>query len=127
VYHDHPLSSHFLITRTYHKIRNQYYWINQYDSLKNHTRSCSKYAQFNVQRQKKPGLLQLETPLHEVFEILQMNFWKAPICSSGCNYYLLVITDRLSKYVLTRALPSATAKDTAEMLHKDIILKYGCI
>jgi hypothetical protein len=95
--------------------------------MKNHIRSCTKRAQYYVQRQKKPGLLQPETPLHEVLGILQISFRKATIRSSGGNRYVLVITDCLSKYVFTHALPSATANDTAEMLCEDIILKHGCI
>jgi hypothetical protein len=47
-YNDHPLSGHSVITRTYHKIRNQYYWIDLYDSVKNHIRSCATCAPFNV-------------------------------------------------------------------------------
>jgi hypothetical protein len=50
-----------------------------------------------------------------------MDFWKAPIRSSGGNHYVLVIIDRLSIYVSTRALSSATAK----MLYEDIMLKHG--
>jgi hypothetical protein len=88
--------------------------------VRNHIRSCITRAQFNLQRQKKPSLLQPETPPREVFEILQMDFCKAPIRSSGSHHYVLLITDRLSKYVFTRALPSATATETAEMLYKNI-------
>jgi len=98
-----------------------------YDSIKQYIRSCTECARFNVQRQKKPGFLQQEQPPDGVFEVLQMDFWKAPVRSNNGNQYVLIITDRLSKYVFARALPSETAKDAAEMLYEDIILKHGAI
>jgi hypothetical protein len=126
-YHDHPLSGHFGVNRTYNKIKDKFYWFQMLDTIKKYIRSCTQCAKFNVQRQKKPGLLQKEPPPEGVFEIMQMDFWKAPIRSSDGNQYVLIITDRLSKYVFARALPSETAKDTAEMLFEDIILKHGAI
>ncbi|CAF4574062.1 unnamed protein product [Rotaria sp. Silwood1] len=127
LYHDHPMSGHFGVTRTFHKVREEFFFPRMYDHIKRYIRSCSACAQFNVQRQKKPGFLQCELPPDGVFEIMQMDFWKAPVRSSNGNQYVLIITDRLSKFVFARALPSATAAAAAEMLLEDIILKHGSI
>ncbi|CAF2268986.1 unnamed protein product, partial [Rotaria magnacalcarata] len=126
-YHDHPLSGHFGVIRTYNKIKDKFYWVKMLSSTKQYIRSCTQCAQFNVQRRKKPGLLQKEPPPEGVFESMQMDFWKAPIRSSDGNQYVLIITDRLSKYVFARALSSENARDAAEMLFEDIILKHGAI
>jgi transposase InsO family protein len=126
-YHDHPLSGHFGVNRTYNKIKDKFYWFQMLNTIKQYVRSCTQCAQFNVQRQKKPGLLQKEPPPEGVFEIMQMDFWTAPIRSSDGNQYVLIITDKLSKYVFARALSSEHAKDAAEMLYEDIILKHGAI
>ena len=127
IYHDHPMSGHFGLNRTYKKIRDKFFWIRMYDNIKEYIQSCKECAQFNVQRRKKPGFLQQEAPPEGVFEIMRIDFWKAPIRSSNGNQYVLVITDRLSKYVFARATPSATAKEAAAMLFEDIILKHGSI
>ncbi|CAF3133865.1 unnamed protein product [Rotaria socialis] len=58
---------------------------------------------------------------------MQMDFWKAPIRYSDGNQYVLIIIDRLSKYVSARALSSENARDAAEILFEDIILKHGAI
>jgi hypothetical protein len=58
---------------------------------------------------------------------MQMDFWKAPVCSSNGNQYVLIITDRLSKFVFARALPSATGAAAAEMLLEDVILRHESI
>ena len=127
LYHDHPMSGHFGINRTFHKVRDQFFFPRMYDFIKRYIRSCTTCTQFNVQRRKKPGLLQQELLPDGVFEIMQMDFWKAPVRSSNGNQYVLIITDRLSKLVFARALPSATAATAAEMLLEDIILKHGSI
>ncbi|CAF4537834.1 unnamed protein product, partial [Rotaria sp. Silwood2] len=126
-YHDHPLSGHFGVNRTYNKIKDKFYWFQMLNSIKQYLRSCAQCAQFNVQRRKKSGLLQKEPPPEDVFELMQMDFWKAPIRSSDGNQYVLIITDRLSKYVFARALSSENARDAAEMLFEDIILKHSAI
>ncbi|CAF2143978.1 unnamed protein product [Rotaria magnacalcarata] len=126
-YHDHPFSGHFGVNRTYNKIKDKFYWFNMLNTIKQYIRSCTQCVQFNVRRQKKPGLLQKEPPPEGAFEVMQMDFWKSSIRSSDGNQYVLIITDRLTKYVFARALPSENAKDAAEMLFEDIILKHGAI
>ncbi|CAF1632544.1 unnamed protein product, partial [Didymodactylos carnosus] len=126
-YHDHPMSGHFGVNRTYNKIKGKFFWFQMYDTIKRYVRSCTECARFNVQRKKKPGFLQQEQPPDGVFEVMQMDFWTAPVRSYNGNQYVLIITDRLSKYVFARTLPSATAKDAAEMIFEDIILKHGAI
>ena len=126
-YHDHPLSGHFGADRTYYRLRDKFYWPRMRDTIKQYVRSCTECTQFNAQRRKKPGHLQTEPAPEGVFEILQMDYWKAPLVSTSGNQYVLVITDRLSKYVFARAFPSATAKNAAEMLFEDVILKHGAI
>lgn len=126
-FHDHPMSGHFGISRTYSKIKDKYYWPNMHTTIRDYVRSCVKCAQFNVSRHKKPGLLQPEQPPEGVFQVLQMDFWRAPVRSHDGNQYVLIVTDRLSKYVFARAIPTETAKDVATMLFEDIFLKHGAI
>ena len=97
------------------------------DTTRNYVRSCTECTRFNAHRMKKRGHLQQELSPEGVFDILQINFWKAPARSSNDNQYVLIVTDRLSKFVFARAFPSATAKNTADMLFEDIVLKHGSI
>jgi predicted aspartyl protease len=127
LYHDHPMSGHLGISRTFHKIRDQLFFHRMHDHIKRYIRSCVPCTQCNAQRRKKPGFLQRETPPEGVFEVMQMDYWKAPVRSSQDNQYVLVVTDRLSKFVFARAFPSATSTSAAEMLFEDIILKHGGI
>jgi hypothetical protein len=73
-YHDHPLSGYFGVNCTYNKIKDTFYWFQMLDTVKQYVRSCTQCAQFNVQRQKKPRLLQKEPPPESVFEKMQIDF-----------------------------------------------------
>ena len=56
-YHNHPLSGHFGIRRTYLKIKNQFWWPKMKQSITHHIQSCLPCQQYNINRFKKPGKL----------------------------------------------------------------------
>ena len=41
LYHDHPMSGHFGVTRTFHKVREQFFFPRMYDHIKKYIRSCA--------------------------------------------------------------------------------------
>jgi hypothetical protein len=93
--------------------------------ISQYIKSCHKCSQFNVSRQKPPGLLQPIEPPNEVFQIIGMDWWGPTQTSIAGNRYVLVITDRLSNYVIARASPTNTAQDTARILMEELILIHG--
>jgi transposase InsO family protein len=54
-----------------------------------------------------------------------MDWWGPTPTSLNGNRYVLVITDRLSNYVIARASPKNTAQDTARILMEEVILVHG--
>ena len=124
-HHDHPLSGHFGILRTWHNLKNKYYWPNMKHVIAQYIKSCRQCSQFNVSRQKPPGLLQPIEPPNDVFQIIGMDWWGPTQKSLTGNRYVLVITDRLSNYVIARASPTNTAQDTARILMEELILHHG--
>ncbi|CAF3900736.1 unnamed protein product, partial [Rotaria sp. Silwood1] len=124
-YHDHPLSGHFGIARTWSQLRNTYYWPRMKETIMSYIKSCDKCSKFNVNRRKPPGLLQPIQPPNDVFQILGMDWWGPTTASLDGNRYVLVITDRLSGYVFAKASPTNTAQDTARILLEEIILVHG--
>ncbi|CAF4200540.1 unnamed protein product [Rotaria sordida] len=124
-YHDHPLSGHFGVTRTWYALKNKYYWPRMKQTIISYIRSCDKCSQFNISRHKPPGHLQPIQPPHEIFQVLGMDWWGPTTTSLAGNRYILVITDRLSGYVFAKASPTNTAQDTARILMEDIILVHG--
>ncbi|CAF4128773.1 unnamed protein product, partial [Didymodactylos carnosus] len=51
-YHDHPTSGHFGIRRTWHKLKDRYFWPNMMSTIENYIKSCEKCAKFNIRRTK---------------------------------------------------------------------------
>ena len=124
-FHDHPLSGHFGISRTYHKIRNRFWWPNLRKDVENYISSCTQCVTHNIVRQKTPGHLKgLEVPT-DVFRTMHMDFWGPVRCSVNGNKYVLVLTDNLSKYVIAKAMPTNTASAVAEFLINDFIMIHG--
>lgn len=124
-HHDHPLSGHFGLLRTWNNLKNKYYWPNMKDVISQYIQSCQQCCQFNVSRQKPPGLLQPIAPPDDVFKIVGMDWWGPAPTSIAGNRYVLVLTDRLSNYVIARASPTNTAQDTARILMEELILIHG--
>ena len=124
-YHDHPLSGHFDIRRTWTMLKNIYYWSRMKNSIISYMKSCDKCSQFNVDRHKPPGFLQSIQPPNDVFQVLGMDSWGPTTTSLSGNLYVLVITNQLSGYVFAKASPTNTAQDTARILMEEIILGHG--
>ncbi|CAF1139059.1 unnamed protein product, partial [Didymodactylos carnosus] len=124
--HDHPLSGHFGIERTYNKLKDKYYWPKMFETIQNYVQSCPECSQYNIQRRKPPGHLKPIRPPNEVFQVLGMDWWgPTQQESSDGNRYVLVITDLLSKYVIAKAFPANNALTTATMFMEEFILNHG--
>ncbi|CAF3104286.1 unnamed protein product [Rotaria sp. Silwood2] len=124
-YHDHHLSGHFGVTRTWLALQHLYFWPRMKQIITSYIQSCDECSKFNVNRRKPPGLLQPIQPPTDVFQILGMDWWGPTTASLDGNRYVLVITDRLSGYVFAKASPTNTAQDTARILMEEIILVHG--
>lgn len=124
-YHDHQLSGHFGIARTWHTLKNFYFWPCMKQTITSYIQSCTQCSQFNVNHRKPPGFLQSIEPPNDVFQILGMDWWGPTPASHDGNRYVLIITDRLSGYVFAKASPTNTAQDTARILMEEVILVHG--
>lgn len=124
-FHDHPMSGHFGVQRTLHKVRTRFWWPNMGKSIKHYISSCQQCMKFNIVRSKTPGHLKSFDPPTEVFQVLHMDFWGPVRTSAEGNRYVLVLTDNLSKYVIAKAMPSNTAKATAEFIMNEFIMVHG--
>ncbi|CAF1310430.1 unnamed protein product [Adineta ricciae] len=125
LYHDHPMSGHFGVGRTLHKVRTKFWWPNMRQSIEQYISSCILCSQFNIVRSKPEGHLRSFEPPAEVFQVMHMDFWGPVPTSSQGNRYVIVLTDNLSKYVMARATPDNTAITTAEFIVNDFILVHG--
>ncbi|CAF3637281.1 unnamed protein product [Rotaria sp. Silwood1] len=126
--HTHPTSAHYGSDRTYYKLKNNYYWPNMLKDIKLYVKQCLLCARYNIPRQKPPGLLETPEPPSEIFDLIGVDFWgPTHDATSNGNRYIITCTDHLSKFVIAKAVPIASASEAAKFLVEDVIFKYGHI
>jgi len=124
-YHDNPTSGHLGINKTWHKIRDRYFWPGMYKKIKEYVLSCAKCRQFKIDRTKSTGTLQPIEPPTGILDLMGLDFIGPVPQSSNGNKYIIVCTDYLSRYAITQATRNCTAETAAKFLVNNVILKYG--
>jgi hypothetical protein len=123
--HDHPLSGHFGIQRTFDKLRTRFWWPNMHESVKQYILSCNKCKEYDVVRSKMHGHLKCFNPPNDAFQVVYIDFWGPVRESATGNRYVLVLTDNSSKYVIAKPMPTNSAKATAEFIINEFIMVHG--
>lgn len=123
-FHDHPTAGHFGRDKTWCRLKNKCSWPNMFRDVVQYVQSCKSCAGHNTRRFKAPGQMQLIEPPGEVFELVQMDFTGPLRRSTNGNRYIISITDYLSKYVISKAVPDDSARTAADFLI-DVSLEFG--
>ena len=123
-FHDHPTAGHFGRDKTWNRLKDRCSWRNIRQDIIQYIQSCSACAKHNIRRHKPPGQMQLIEPPGEIFDLVQMDFTGPLKTSTNGNRYVIAVTDYLSKYVISKAVPDDSAQTAAEFL-VDISLEFG--
>ncbi|UYV70710.1 hypothetical protein LAZ67_8000342, partial [Cordylochernes scorpioides] len=98
---------------------------NAFDALKRYVAHCSDCQRRKHQPQLPSGHLQ-PIPVPEVaFEKVGMDLLGRFPTSEGGNRWIIVCTDYLTKYAITKALPTSESMEVARFFIEDVILKHG--
>ena len=124
-FHDAPISGHLGFVKTLDRIRRRYYWKGLYRSVKHYVSHCKECQRRKHVPQLPPGHLvpipPAAAPFHRVGIDLLGRFPK----STTGNRWIIVCTDYLTRYAVTKPVPTAEAPEIAKFLVEDIILKHG--
>ena len=110
--------------RTYCSLKQYYYWPNMYKDTYEYVRGClpcqtSKRAYHSHPPPLKP------LPVAEVFERLHIDYL-GPLTKTAEGYTnILVVVDSSSKWVEAFPTYTQTAKETAKILYREILTRYG--
>lgn len=124
--HDSPLSgAHLGFSKTFSKIKSRFYWENMLKDTKRYVKTC-----LDCQTRKSPkvapsGLLQ-PIPVGMPFERLGIDVLGPFTKTDRGNVYIIVTMDYATKWAEAKAVPSATAEETAQFIINQIICKFGC-
>ncbi|UYV63976.1 hypothetical protein LAZ67_2006231, partial [Cordylochernes scorpioides] len=123
--HDYPTSGHLGFTKTYDRIRKKFYWPGMYRNVRKYVAHCPDCQRRKRQPQLPPGLLQpIPVPI-AAFEKVGMDLLGRFPTSMCGNRWIIVCTDYLTKFAITKALPTSESVEVAKFFIKDVILKHG--
>lgn len=123
--HSSKIGGHKGITKTYNRIRQNFYWNNIKSDIRNFINQCLQCQTKKLIRIKtKQPMLITDTPFSS-FEKISMDIvGPLPETSKG-NSYILTIQDHLTKFSLAIPLKSITAIQVADALLKYFICIFG--
>lgn len=112
--HDSPMSGHPGRNNTFQLLQREYHWDGMSQTVKRFVRNCHCYG-CHKSRQRRQGLLQPLPIPDRYWKQISMDFMvDLPAKEEDDPRYLMVITDRLSKFVQLEAMTSMTAEACAE-------------
>jgi hypothetical protein len=108
--HDHDLSGHMGIERSWHKIRQLAWWPHMKDDVREYVKTCELCQRFKRSKQPETAPLQsTQVPLRP-FEKIQVDFCgPLPIASDGSSYFLAV-QDVFSRFSLLAPTADCTSQ-----------------
>lgn len=97
--HDHWLSGHLGVTRTFLNICKEYYWPNYYDDVKMYVLSCPICQQYSAKVPPKVPLQPLPVPTNGPFAEIMIDFCTLPDMANNGFTHVLVIIDLFSGWI----------------------------
>jgi len=123
-YHDDFIGAHFGFTRTMARIKNDFWWPGMFRDVKHWINSCSSCASKKIPRGKPYGLLQPMVAA-EPFEMIAIDLFGPITESKRGNKYIVVISDYLTRYVITEAIPADTTEEVIKVLVEKVFTIHG--
>lgn len=126
-YHDHPLSAHLGVEKTYKKILQRYYWPSIYKDTRKYVTSCLSCQLRKVDHTPAYGQM-LTSPqvTGTPFERFVIDYIGPISPTSNGHAYILVGTCSTTKYAIAKSCKNADGKTTVTFL-LEVIAKYGAI
>ncbi|UYV66772.1 K02A2.6-like, partial [Cordylochernes scorpioides] len=123
--HDTPMAGHLGFAKTYDRVRKRFYWPGLYRTVSQYIAHCKECQRRNGVPQKPPGLLVPIPPTTSPFQKIGIDYLgRFPISHAG-NRWIIVATDYLTRFAITKAAATAEATELATFLIEDVILKHG--
>ncbi|UYV64396.1 hypothetical protein LAZ67_3000523 [Cordylochernes scorpioides] len=123
--HDAPTAGHLGFSKTYERVKNKYFWPGLLRDIRKYVAHCKECQRKKQSTQKPPGLLKAIPPATSPFQRVGMDLLGRFPKSDNGNKWIIVCTDYLTRFAVTKALPTGEAKEAAKFLMEDVVLKHG--
>ncbi|UYV80731.1 hypothetical protein LAZ67_19001552, partial [Cordylochernes scorpioides] len=123
--HDAPTAGHLGFARTYDKVKKRFYWPGLYRTVRQYVSHCRECQRRKKLPRRPAGQLVSMPPLEKPFYKVGVDLLgRFPVSKDG-NRWIIVCTDYMTRYAITKAIPDGGAIETAKFLVEDVILKHG--
>ncbi|UYV63828.1 K02A2.6-like, partial [Cordylochernes scorpioides] len=123
--HDAPTAGHLGFSKIYERVKNKYFWPGILQDIRKYVAHCKECQRKKQSTQKPPGLLKAIPPATSPFQRVGMDLLgRFPKSDTG-NKWIIVCTDYLTRFAVTKALPTGETMEAAKFLMEDIVLKHG--
>ncbi|KAJ0391495.1 hypothetical protein P43SY_010994 [Pythium insidiosum] len=112
------------ITRTYDRVRGEYYWPRMFRDVEEHVRACVDCVTAKGRPPNpgsSPGNLRAEYP----FQVLTMDFVMPLPESANGNTALLLFQDQFSGFVMSACMSDTSAQSVAEVYDRVVFQRFG--
>ncbi|UYV84801.1 hypothetical protein LAZ67_X003569 [Cordylochernes scorpioides] len=123
--HDAPTAGHLGFARTYDQVKKRFYWPGLYRTVRQYVSHCRECQRRKKLPRRPAGQLVSIPPLEKSFYKVGVGLLgRFPVSKDG-NRWIIVCTDYMTRYAITKAIPDGGAIETAKFLVEDVILKHG--
>ncbi|GFY47828.1 2-oxo-tetronate isomerase [Trichonephila inaurata madagascariensis] len=122
-FNDASTAGHLGSAKTYNRIQKCFFWPGLYRSVRRYVMHCRECQRRKSVPQKPPGLLIPIPPASVPFQRIGIDLGKFPRSTKG-DKWIIVCTDYLSRFAVTKALPTAEAEEVAKFITEEIALKH---
>lgn len=123
--HDDPMSGHCGPRKIIWKFHQRYYLPRANRLIKRYVQSCHCCQRKKDRWTRRFGMLKPIEPGLRPFERIGIDILGPLRRSKGGNLRIVVVTDYMTRWAITRAIPRETAQAIASMLIEDIYLQFG--
>ena len=123
--HDIELSGHLGRDKTYARVRDKYFWPNQYEDVRKYVKTCDSCQRRKADNQNREGVPRPMPVGQMPFEIVSMDITGPLPVSNNGNEYIVAINDTLTKFAIAEPIPHTQDVVIMDVLLRRVILIFG--
>lgn len=123
--HDEKLAAHGGYLKTIRRLQQQYYWPKMQRDTAKYVSDCEICRATKPTNQCQTAPMGRYRDPERPWKMISLDFMGPFPASKRGNRQLLVVVDSFSKFVLMKAMRSASAETTTEFLRNEVFLKFG--
>ena len=125
-YHESAVGGHKGISKTFHRIRNDFFWSGMKEEISAFVKACKNCQTYKLVRVKTRLPMRITDTPTQLFERVQMDIVGPLPITERKNRYILTIQDNFSKYSEAIALKEIDSVTIAHALAEQFITRFGC-